>query len=100
MNLKNIALASATGIALFAAAPAFATPPHWAQAHGWRAKHYAPQHHHRTPAYVYHRARPVYVPPPVVYYAPPPVVYYAPPRPVLYGSVPIGDTRLRIGLHF
>jgi len=94
MNLKKLALGCSAGITLLAAAPAFADPQHWAPAHGWRAQHHQPRHYHhyRAPAYVYYQPRPLYVPPPVV--------YYAPPRPVIYGTVPIGDARVRIGLQF
>lgn len=52
---------------------ALADPPHWAPAHGWRAKHYG----------YYHAPRAVYVAPaPRIVYAPPPRVvypYYAAP---------------------
>lgn len=99
MDLKKLALAAAAGATLFVAAPAFAQPPHWAPAHGWRAKHHQPRHHHyyyRAPAHVYYQPRPVYVPPPVAYYPPPPVVYYPPPRPVIYGQIPL-DRGTRIG---
>lgn len=92
MNLKQITLAATAGLTLLAAAPVFAQS-HWNQGHGWRApqRHH---HYHRPPVYVY-------APPPVVYYAPPAPYYYAPPpRPVIYGSIPFGDTRVRIGLQF
>ena len=92
MNLKKLALAAAAGTTLLAAAPAFASPPRWAPAHGWRAHHHQPHYFYPGPAYVYYQPRPVYVPPPVV--------YYAPPRPVIYGTLPIGDTRVRVGLRF
>ena len=95
MLTKKIALAALAGTALLAAAPAIAHQPHWAPAHGWRAKHHQPQHyyhHYRAPAYVYYQAQPVYVPPPVL--------YYPPPRPVIFGSIPIGDSRVRIAVHF
>ena len=55
MNLKKLALAAATGTTLLAAAPAFAHPPHWAPAHGWRAQHHQPRHYHRAPPYVYYQ---------------------------------------------
>ena len=94
MNLKKLALATAAGAALLATAPAFANPPHWAPAHGWRAKHHHPHYVYRAPAYVYVPARPVYVP------APAPVYYY-PPRPVIYGQVPVGpDVRIGFGVRF
>lgn len=82
MNLKKLALAAAAGATLLAAAPAFANPPHWAPAYGWRAPHHRPHYVYRAPAYVY-------VP------APAPVYYY-PPRPVIYGQVPVSPN-LRIG---
>jgi len=84
MNARKLALAIAAGSTLLVAAPAFATPPHWAPAHGWRAKpHHV--HYYRAPAYVYYPApRPVLVAPPA-YYAP---AYY-PPAPVIYGNIPI-----------
>lgn len=73
MLWKKIAVLTAAGAALATAAPAFADPPYWAPAHGWRAKH------HREVVVVQHRpyyvARRVYVQAPVVV-APP--VYYAP----------------------
>jgi len=43
MLWKRIAVLTAAGAALGAAAPAFADPPHWAPAHGYRAKHHAPR---------------------------------------------------------
>lgn len=102
MNLKKLALGCGAGITLLAAAPAFADSRHGAPAQGWRAQHpqyqqyYQPQHrphyrHYRVPAYVYYQPRPVYVPPPVIYYQ---------PRPVIYGTLPIGDARVRIGFQF
>ena len=72
MTKRKFALAIA-GLTLLAASPAFAQPPHWAPAHGWRA-----QHHH------YYPARPAFVvvqPRPYVYYVPAPAVLY-PPLPV------------------
>ena len=93
MNFKKLALAAAAGTTLLAAAPVFADPPHWAPAHGWRAKHHHPHYvygyPYRVPAYVYYPPQPVYVPPPVVYYPPP-------PRPVIYGNIPL-DRGTRIG---
>ena len=94
MNLKELALAAVAGTTLLAAAPAFANPPHWAPAHGWRAQHHQPRHYYRGPAYVYVPAAPVYYAPPAPYY------YAPPPRPVIYGTLPIGDTRVRIGFQF
>ena len=88
MNAKRIALALAAGSTLLVAAPVFADPPHWAPAHGWRARHDHPHYYYRAPAYVYYPARPVVIAPPPVVYAPPPV-YYAPPAPVIYGHIPV-----------
>jgi len=108
MNLKKIALAAAAGTALLAAVPAFATPPHWAPANGWRARHY-PSHyyyHYRTPAYVV-APRPVIVVPPPYSYAPVAPVVYAPrpvvvrPAPVIYGNIPIGsNAAIGFGVRF
>ena len=63
---------------------ALAHPPHWAPAHGWRAKH----GHYYAPRPVYVAPRPVYVVPAprVVYAAPPAPVYY--PAPV-YHPAPV-----------
>ena len=79
--LKKLAIA--IGASLGFAMPAFAGPPHWAPAHGWRAKHHHPHYYYRAPAHVYYPARPVVVVPPPRYY------YYAPPRPVIYGRIPL-----------
>ena len=90
MKARKIVLALAAGTTLLAAAPAFADPPHWAPAHGWRAKHHHPHYYYRAPAYVYYPARPVVVVPPPVYYAPPPAPVYYRPAPVVYGRIPVG----------
>lgn len=74
MNLKKLTLAAVSGTTLLAAAPAFANPPHWAPAHGWRD-------HHRH--YYYYRPQPVVVVPPAPYY------YYPQPAPVIYGQVQV-----------
>ena len=83
MLTKKLALATAAAGALIAAAPAFANPPHWAPAHGWRAEHRHCHHDvRRQPVVVVQPAPYYYVPPrPVVVYQPP--VYVAPPRPVI-----------------
>ena len=94
MLTKKFLIAGAIGAALAIASPAFADPPYWAPAHGWRAKH----HHYRH----CYPARPalVVVPPQSYYYAPP-RVYYAPPHPVIYPPSPVyPDWRVRIGLRF
>ena len=97
--LKKILLASsAAAAALGFSSGAFADPPHWARAHGWRA-HHAP----RPVYYYYYAPRPVYVVPAprVVYAAPrPPVVYYPAPvvRPVPVYPAPGVSIRLNFPL--
>jgi len=39
MRTAKLALCAALGLSLLPAAPAFADPPPWAPAHGWRKKH-------------------------------------------------------------
>ncbi|OFZ92976.1 MAG: hypothetical protein A2Z64_09715 [Betaproteobacteria bacterium RIFCSPLOWO2_02_67_12] len=73
MLWKRIAILTAAGAALGATAPAFADPPHWAPAHGYRAKHYAPR-----VATVYPRPYVVVAPRPVVAYRAPAYYYSAP----------------------
>ena len=92
MNLKRLVLGVAAGTALLAAVPAFAHPPSWAPAYGWRAKHARPYYPYRAPAYVVVPARPVYV-------VPPPVIYAPPPRPVFYGTIPISPG-VQVGVRF
>jgi len=99
MKARKIVLALAAGTTLLAAAPAFADPPRWAPAHGWRAQHYRPHHYYPAPAYVYYPARPVVVAPPPVYYAPPPVYYAPPPAPAYYRPVPAIYGRVPVGHH-
>lgn len=75
-----VAAGLAFGMALQPTAPAFADPPPWAPAHGWRAQHYDDGD---EDGYPYPYPYP-YPPPPMIYGAPPPVVYpppavYAPP---------------------
>ena len=92
MKTRTIALALAAGATLFTAAPAFANPPYWAPAHGWRAKQAYPYRpYYRAPAYVVVPARPVYVAPPPVVYVPPPAPVYYRPAPAIYGRIPIGN---------
>jgi hypothetical protein len=102
MKARNLALVLAAGTSLLAAAPAFADPPHWAPAHGWRAKQHRPHFYpYRVPAYVYAPARPVVVVSPPVVYAPPPRVIYAPAAPVIYGQVPVAPgMRVSFGVRF
>ena len=83
---KKLLIAAAT---LGFSGAVLADPPHWAPAHGWRAKqHYAPAY--RTH---YYAPRPVVVmPAPRVVYAPPPPVvypYYAAPAPVVVRPAPV-----------
>ena len=82
MLTKKLALAAATGTVLLAAAPAFANPPHWAPAHGWRAQH-GTHHQYRPQRVIVVRPAPVYYVPAPVYTYPPAPVYYAPARPVV-----------------
>jgi len=89
MLWKKVALTSAAGATLLLAGPAFADPPHWAPAYGWRAKH---AHYDRHYPYAYAPPRVVVVTPPVVY-APPPPVVYAPP--IMTGPV---MWNLRVGV--
>ncbi|MEW6689510.1 MAG: hypothetical protein AB1452_10525 [Pseudomonadota bacterium] len=101
MFAKRIAIAAALGTGLVLAAPAFADPPHWASAHGWRAKHYRPHYVHRAPVVVYRAPAYAYVPPRPVVVVPPPRYYYYEPRPVIYGRVPLGrDVELGIRVGF
>ena len=104
MNLKKLAIATATGASLFAAVPAFADNWHHGRHHG----HFKPHkhYHHRAPVVIYRpapvvvlRPAPVYYPPAPVYYAPPPprVIY---PAPVVYGRVPVGNAVISFGATF
>ncbi len=96
MNWKALALATATASALLGTAPAFADPPRYAPAYGWRAQHH---HYYRSRPVVVYAPPPVYYAPPPVYYAPPPVVYVPPPRPVIYGRIPVSpDLHVSFGL--
>ena len=103
MSTKNIVLAAIAGTALLAASAAQARDDHY-RGHGYR--HHGHHSHYRHYRYVPHRVvvRPApvyyyhYAPAPV--YVPPQPVYYAPPRPVIFGSVPVGDARVRIGVQF
>jgi hypothetical protein len=111
------------GAVLALAAPAMADPPHWAPAHGYRAKqnvvvhkHVQPVvnrkvvvHHHqpvvrRTVVHRYHepyrtvvvhRPAPVYVAPAPVYAAPAPVYH----QPNIFGTVVGGVIGAMIGSH-
>jgi hypothetical protein len=93
MLTKKIVLSALAGTALLAASAA--------QAHDdYRRGHgYGHQHYRHVPHRVVVRPAPVYYAPAPVYYPPQPV-YYVPPRPVIYGTLPIGDARVRIGVQF
>ena len=97
MRLKKLALLAAAGTTLLAAAPAFAHPPQWAPAHGWRTQvHHSHRHPHyyRLPDYAYYPVPPVVIAPPPYYYAPP-------PRPVIYGRIPVNpNLRVDFGVRF
>ncbi|MEO8144960.1 MAG: hypothetical protein ABI654_12185 [Betaproteobacteria bacterium] len=96
MLTKRLALAVVAGTALLAASGAYARDDHY---RGYGPRHYSHHHFRHAPQRVV--VAPYYYDyaPQPVYYAPPPV-YYAPPRPVIYGTLPIGDARVRIGLQF
>src|SRR5687768_18533814 len=123
--LKKTSLSILTAGALLAvAAPAMADPPHWAPAHGYRAKHQqvvvhrhvqpvvnrtVVVHHHqpvvrRTVVHRYHephrtvvvhRPAPVYVAAAPVYAAPAPVYHH----PNIFGTVVGGVLGAVIGSH-
>jgi len=104
MFTKKIVLAAIAGTALFAASAAQAD-----HNRGPGYRHQGPYGHHYRhvpyrvvvrPAPVYYVPAPVYYPPQPVYYAPPAPVYYAPPRPAIFGTLPVGDARVRIGVQF
>ena len=89
MNAKKMICTLATGAALAAALPAFAGPPHWAPAHGYRHKHervVVVERHYRPVVREVIVERPVYVRrrPVVVYEAP---TYYADPPMAVRGNV-------------
>ncbi len=98
MRTKKIVLAALAGTALLATSAVQARDDH--RGHGYRQHgHYGPAHYRHVPHRVVIRPAPVYYVPAPVYYPPQPV-YYAPPRPVIFGSVPVGDARVRIGVQF
>ena len=95
MSTKKIAMAAIAGTTLLAASGAYARDDH---RHGYGPRHYS--HHHRhAPRFVVRQSPRYYYAPQPAYY-PPPEAYYSPPRPVLYGTLPIGDARVRFGLQF
>lgn len=81
MLKKTLTLAAAAA-ALFACASAFADPPRWAPAHGWRAKHYdhRPLGYDRHDRHYYGHYREKVV---VHHYAPVVRHVHVPPRPVV-----------------
>ena len=95
MSTKKILMTAIAGAALMAASGAQARHDDH-RGHGYR--HHG--HHHRhAPHRVVLRPAPVYYVPAPVYYPPQPV-YYLPPRPVIFGTLPVGDARIRIGVQF
>ena len=103
MEMKRLARAVVAGSALLAASGAYARDDHrrgyGPQAH-FDDRHHGHRHFRHAPRFVYRQAPPPYYYAPEPVYYPPQPVYYAPPRPVIYGSLPLGDTRLRIGVQF
>ena len=96
MLTKKIAMAAIAGTALLAASGAYARDDHrW----GYGQRDHGRYHHRHAPRVVVRPAPVYYYAPEPVYYAPQPA-YYAPPRPVIYGTLPIGDARVRFGLQF
>ena len=109
VNLKTLALAAAAGTALLSAPVAFANPhdydrpSHWSRDHDYRSYHrdyrdyrdarWHERHHHYYPRYA---ARPVVVQP-VPYYAQP---AYAPAPREIFGTFPLGNTDVRVGVQF
>jgi len=94
MFAKKLVLLTASGFMLSAASAAFADPPHWAPAHGWRAKHQN-RHHVARPAYyperTYYYSRPAYYPQRTYYYEPS-YTYYEPAPAYGYGTVYYGGS--------
>jgi|SRR6185503_17684272 len=100
MLTKKTALAVLAGTALLAATGAYARDDdRWGRGQGYGHRNHWNQHYRYAPRIVV-RAAPVYYYAPAPEYYPPQPVYYAPPRPVLFGTLPIGDARVRIGLQF
>ena len=101
--LKKALLILAGTAAALGSTAVLADPPHWAPAHGWRAKHWDREYHeHYRPHYYAYAPRPVYVVPAprVVYAPPPPPVVYA-PAPVVVHPAPIyADPSISIRLNF
>ena len=96
---QKIVLAAFAATALLAATGAQARDDH-RRGHGYHGHHGHHGHYVRhLPPRVFYRPAPVYYAPAPVYYPPQPV-YYVPPRPVIYGTLPVGDARVRIGVQF
>jgi hypothetical protein len=96
MLTKKIVLAVIAGTTLLAASGAYARDDF---RRGFEPRYFS--HHHRyAPRFVYRQVPPPYYYAPQAAYYPPAPVYYAPPRPVLFGTLPLGDARVRFGLQF
>jgi hypothetical protein len=98
MLTKKIVLATLAGTALLAASAVQARDGHH-RGHGYRHHGHHVHFRHLPHRVVVRPARVYYFAPAPVYYPPQPV-YYAPPRPVLFGTLPVGDARVRIGVQF
>ena len=94
MTWKNLLLAASAGAALCGTTSAFAQPPGWAPAYGWRGEH---RHHFRHEDYRPQYYPPVRIVPPPVYYAPPPPVIVPAPAVVYPPAFPPAGVRVSIG---
>ena len=98
---RKLAFAVLAGCALLAANGAWADEHRRGhRGHGWHAHQHAHPHFRPRPVVVYRPVPVFYYAPAQVYLAPPPTALYAPPRPVIFGSLPLGDARVRIGVTF
>ena len=96
LNKKTLVLAALAGTALLAASGAQAHDDRY-RGHGYRHGHH---YYKQVRPWMVARPAPVYYYAPAPVYYPPQPVYYVPPRPVIYGTLPIGDARVRIGVQF
>jgi hypothetical protein len=93
---KKIALATAAGAALAFAAPAFADPPRWAPAPGYR-HHQQEKHRGHSHGFVVVAPRPVFIAPPPARVIYRPYVVYSPPPAVVYSAPFDGTAAATIG---